>query len=70
MIVHGVVRAPIAGTNEMANCDFMYDTEKDELIQVGGEGTIDVDDIDFLQSLSTFRDLANGMSEEPEGEPE
>lgn len=68
MIVHGAVSVPVEGTDEMAVCEFVYDTVKDELVQIGGEGTINVDDIDFLQSLSTFREMANSMEEE--GEPE
>ncbi len=63
MIVHGTISKKL-DNGDKAECAYMYDTEKNELIQVGGEGHISAEDIDLIQVLIENRHLANESEDE------
>ena len=58
LIVHGTISKKLE-TGDRAECAYMYDTEKNELIQVGGEAYINAEDIDLIQAMIELRHLAN-----------
>ena len=63
LIVHGTISKKL-DNGDQAECAYMYDTEKNELIQVGGEGHISAEDIDLIQAMIENRHLANESEDE------
>ena len=63
VIVHGTISVELEN-GDHAECAYIYDTEKNELIQVVGEPHINAEEIDLLQVMVELRHLANGSDEE------
>lgn len=61
--MHGTISKKLDNC-EQAERAYMYDTEKNELIQVGGEDHISAEDIDLIQAMIENRHLANESEDE------
>jgi hypothetical protein len=62
MMIHGTITKTLDDGTE-AECAYMIDTDKGELIQVGGEAEIVAEDIDLIAAMLLF-----GQEQSPDEE--
>lgn len=65
MMIHGTLTQTLDDGTEV-EAHYMIDTDKAELVQVGGEGTISAEDNEILMAMLAYAQASAGDEDEEE----